>query len=325
MTVLYPSLLETMTYGSPGWHSLINSGFQKLNTALHAGAVSQLPIADRDLTAPPGSPAENDRYIVGASATGDWSGQDGKIAHYNAGNGWSFIAPFVGMTVFVEDEEISLIYKSGAWEEFGSSGGDTSELEEVLTEMIVSGRYYDSNSFEFIFPARATNGSEPSDPSYAYFIPFWAGYEFSPVAIHVEVTTARTNGKIRLAIADNLAGVANDKLWSSALIDASTTGDKEEVVSATTMRGWNHLGIAANDSLIAVRCFYNPSGATYDEDHTSPLGKPTGKVDFQYIANAGEYNFTFGPLGSENDFPSNFVSSFNAYTRMEAPIISLKA
>ena len=40
----------------------------------------QDPVIDADLSAPPGSPSEGDRYIVGPSATGDWSGHDGEIA-----------------------------------------------------------------------------------------------------------------------------------------------------------------------------------------------------------------------------------------------------
>ena len=34
----------------------------------------QLSVLDRDLAAPPASPADGDRYIVGSGATGDWAG-----------------------------------------------------------------------------------------------------------------------------------------------------------------------------------------------------------------------------------------------------------
>jgi hypothetical protein len=40
----------------------------------------QLAVIDRDLTAPPGSPADGDRYIVASGATGEWSGWNGSIA-----------------------------------------------------------------------------------------------------------------------------------------------------------------------------------------------------------------------------------------------------
>ena len=34
----------------------------------------QLAVLDRDLTAPPASPADGDHYIVASGATGDWAG-----------------------------------------------------------------------------------------------------------------------------------------------------------------------------------------------------------------------------------------------------------
>jgi len=36
-----------------------------------------LNILDRDLTGPPGGESEGDAYIVAATATGDWDGEDG--------------------------------------------------------------------------------------------------------------------------------------------------------------------------------------------------------------------------------------------------------
>ncbi|MEN8919412.1 MAG: DUF2793 domain-containing protein, partial [Octadecabacter sp.] len=45
-------------------------------------AVVQLAVEDVTLTTPPSGPAPNARYIVGASATGDWAGHDNKVALY---------------------------------------------------------------------------------------------------------------------------------------------------------------------------------------------------------------------------------------------------
>ena len=42
-------------------------------------------------TAPPGSPVNGDRYIVGASATGAWATHDDELAIYR--DGWKFYAP----------------------------------------------------------------------------------------------------------------------------------------------------------------------------------------------------------------------------------------
>lgn len=64
----------------------------------------QQPVLDKDLTAPPGGESKGDRYIVGPSATGAWSGEDGNIAVYN-GSGWDFTDKQEGMRVYVKDED----------------------------------------------------------------------------------------------------------------------------------------------------------------------------------------------------------------------------
>ena len=55
----------------------------------------QMTVLDRNLTAPPASPIEGDRYIVAASPTGAWAGQTNKIACYQDG-AWLFYAPKEG-------------------------------------------------------------------------------------------------------------------------------------------------------------------------------------------------------------------------------------
>ena len=55
----------------------------------------QLSVLDRDLTAPPGSPADGDRYIVGSGATGDWAGWDLNVALFTDG-AWLRLAPRTG-------------------------------------------------------------------------------------------------------------------------------------------------------------------------------------------------------------------------------------
>ena len=66
-------------------------------------------VVDKDLTAPPGAPGVGSRYIVGASATGTWSGQDGKVAIWD-GSAWSFISGTAGDTLWVTDESLYYVY-----------------------------------------------------------------------------------------------------------------------------------------------------------------------------------------------------------------------
>lgn len=47
------------------------------------------------LSTPPGSPTKGDRHIVGATATGDWTGHENDITWYD-GSTWQFDAPTEG-------------------------------------------------------------------------------------------------------------------------------------------------------------------------------------------------------------------------------------
>jgi hypothetical protein len=73
-------------------------------------------VADRDLTAPPGSPADGDAYIVGASATDAWATHDNDIAVWDGDAAeWVFYTPEIGWTCVVIDEEVISMFKSGGW------------------------------------------------------------------------------------------------------------------------------------------------------------------------------------------------------------------
>jgi hypothetical protein len=85
------------------------------NAALQVlDAVVMLSVIDRDLAAPPGSPAEGDRYLIASSASGAWSGQDGKITAWQDG-AWAFHTPREGWIVWVADEDIVLVFNGANW------------------------------------------------------------------------------------------------------------------------------------------------------------------------------------------------------------------
>lgn len=77
-------------------------------------AIVQLAVLDRDLAAPPGAPDDGDRYIVAAGATGDWDGQDGKVAVRQDGF-WTFLAPRAGWLAFVADEGAFFHFTGSTW------------------------------------------------------------------------------------------------------------------------------------------------------------------------------------------------------------------
>lgn len=77
-------------------------------------ALVQLAVLDRDLAAPPASPANGDRYIVGPSPSGAWTSQADRVAAYQDG-AWTFLAPREGFTAWIADEDIAAVWTGSAW------------------------------------------------------------------------------------------------------------------------------------------------------------------------------------------------------------------
>ncbi|SFK79491.1 DUF2793 domain-containing protein [Methylorubrum salsuginis] len=83
-------------------------------------ALVQLAVIDKDLAAPPTSPAEGDRYIVAADPSGAWAGWAGRIARYQDG-AWLSRMPRPGWLAFVADEAELYSFVGGAWVAFRST------------------------------------------------------------------------------------------------------------------------------------------------------------------------------------------------------------
>jgi hypothetical protein len=85
------------------------------NEAIRAlDAIVQIGVADRDLSAPPVSPADGARYIVAGGATGDWSGHAGEVAAWQDG-AWMFYGPLEGWLAWVADENALVVWDGAAW------------------------------------------------------------------------------------------------------------------------------------------------------------------------------------------------------------------
>lgn len=85
----------------------VNRAFCDIDALLNTGAM------EKNLTTPPGSPSAGDVYIVAASATGDWAGEDGKIAYFDGI--WRFITPREGMMLWLNSEDKHYIYFNSVW------------------------------------------------------------------------------------------------------------------------------------------------------------------------------------------------------------------
>lgn len=89
-------------------HVTVNEALSLLDGLIHLSFVS------RNQTAPPASPLEGDRYLIAAGATGEWSGQSGKIALRMAG-AWNFVTPREGWRAWIADEDALLTFNGTNW------------------------------------------------------------------------------------------------------------------------------------------------------------------------------------------------------------------
>lgn len=129
--------------------------------------LAQAVVVDKDLTAPPGSPANGAMYIVAAGATGAWAGQSGKLAYWLAAvAAWTFITPVDGWSVWIADEAKRYERKSGVWVVVATGGGGGASLPSVqtftgaktlaLTDINTYNVSQDATAQTVILPAQAT-------------------------------------------------------------------------------------------------------------------------------------------------------------------------
>lgn len=85
-----------------------NEALAMIDMLLHPRAES------RALTAPPGTVAAGQCWIVAEGGTGEWSGRDDHLAAYTSG-GWRFVAPRAGMRVAVAEENLVCLYDGAQW------------------------------------------------------------------------------------------------------------------------------------------------------------------------------------------------------------------
>ncbi len=81
-------------------------------------AIVQLSVPDRDLTAPPASPADGDRYIVASGATGPWAGWDLNVTTWVDGFGMRLV-PRLGWLAWIAAEATFFVWNGSAWQSVG--------------------------------------------------------------------------------------------------------------------------------------------------------------------------------------------------------------
>ncbi len=74
----------------------------------------QIAVKSAALSAPPGAPADGQRWIIGPAPSGLWAGRATQIAAWQDG-AWAFFAPKDGWLAWNEATLTSLIFSAGSW------------------------------------------------------------------------------------------------------------------------------------------------------------------------------------------------------------------
>lgn len=94
---------------------------------LRLDGATQLVVETIGDASPPGSPAPGATYAIGASATDDWSGQDGDLGVWTEA-GWRFVTPGEGWRLWNKADGALHIHLSGDWTPYA---GEIASLQDL--------------------------------------------------------------------------------------------------------------------------------------------------------------------------------------------------
>lgn len=134
--------MTTPILGLPEMGSAQTQKYVTFNQSMRRlDALTNLTVFNRTTKTPPASPSEGDRYIVAATATGDWAGQENKVAFYS-GSAWLFLSPSEGWVGYDQTTNEIIYYNSTSWLAFSqsavSSGANGASHQFYTTEELLT-------------------------------------------------------------------------------------------------------------------------------------------------------------------------------------------
>jgi hypothetical protein len=123
--------IPELAFGERFWHLAYNDRARYLDAVLHLGIRGYQ-------SAPPGSAVDGDSYVVAPTGTGEWNGQDRKVAHRLDG-AWTFYAPVPGMQARLVPTGGVRYYDGNEWvldEASGGGGGGGGEPTQFFVPQI---------------------------------------------------------------------------------------------------------------------------------------------------------------------------------------------
>jgi len=209
----------------------------------------QPPVIDKDLADPPGSPAKGDRYIIAASATGDWVGHEKDIAWYD-GTDWQFDTPEESWFIYVKDENEFYVHDGTDWVKLETTTGIGDMLKSV----------YDTGDNGIV------DGAEQLDDETNVVTAAEARGHIDNDSEHREINDSGS-GATELFSAEKInaeVGAKADKAASPTAGHMATVDDEGDVVDSGVVGA--DLFDIGNDDLDAV-----PEGTTYKKVKAAEL------------------------------------------------------
>ena len=274
------------------------------NEALTAlDTLVQLSVLDKDLAAPPGSPAEGDCYIVASGATGDWTGWDDRVARYEDG-AWRSHLPGegdgIGWRAWVQDEETLYVLRDTGWAAFSGGGGGGAVVPP-------QGRLTLTSATPVLTSAITAATTVYYTPFLGRSVPLYGGAVWSNNALdelglaldsdsgHAGYHQAGRNFDLFVFDDAGTKRLGSGPAWS----DDTTRAD-----ALTRLDG-----ILVNDAPIGLR-----HGAASDDVLTVPANRATYLGTFRASAD-GQTEFSFGGYGSGGVEARLYV--WNCYNRRQ--------
>lgn len=231
--------------------------------------ILQNGVIDKDLTTPPSSPNTNDIYIVGASATGAWSGKDKQLAFYD--NGWRFIEAREGFTFWVNDENKLYSFDGSNWIETLSTLTPQQDLNSLNDVAISSVSQYD------ILQHNGTN-----------FVNTKEIQNLSLVGVN---TTANSTNKLSVKSDSVLFDNATDD--SRVKVNKATSTDTASYLFQTNYEGRAEFGLIGDDNFTLK---VSNNGTNWNNSFV--VDKATGNIDFKGQITNNSKSFTYLPTSS---------------------------
>ena len=273
-------------------------------------ALVQLAVRSATQTAPGAAPEDGDRFVLPSGCTGDWAGQDGKLAVFND-PAWTFQVPNPGWSAWVEDTGKTVVFDGSDWIE--------TPLQN-LSFLGVNTTADATNRLAVMSPATLlthegaghqlkVNKASAGDTSSLLFQTNWSG--------RAELGTAGSdNFELKVSsdgvtfnqamVADAVTGIVSFPSGTSGLADSRLGSGSLTTVDYATAKG---VDLFANGTGLLGNAYNFPNAFSFDAQNTPNL---PGSFSF-----AGYYP---GVVYSEEFLAvdPNQVYKFQTYLRQES-------